>query len=113
MTLAMSGATPSDSGLASGLVNTSVQVGGAIGLAVLATLATERTDTLRADGESGRRRAQRRLPPRLPDRRGARGRRDRGRRERAALGPAAAPAEHRAPKHAERRRAEPAYSDAC
>jgi MFS family permease len=52
MTLAMSGATPSDSGLASGLVNTSVQVGGAIGLAVLATLATERTEGLLADGES-------------------------------------------------------------
>jgi EmrB/QacA subfamily drug resistance transporter len=52
MTLAMSGATQSDSGLASGLVNTSVQVGGAIGLAVLATLATERTDGLLADGES-------------------------------------------------------------
>jgi hypothetical protein len=52
MTLAMSGATPTDSGLASGLVNTSVQVGGAIGLAVLATLATERTDGLLADGES-------------------------------------------------------------
>src|SRR5918912_2702616 len=51
MTLAMSGATPSDSGLASGLVNTSVQVGGAIGLAVLATVATERTGTLRAAGE--------------------------------------------------------------
>jgi MFS family permease len=51
MTLAMSGATPSDSGLASGLVNTSVQVGGAIGLAVLATFATERTDALLADGE--------------------------------------------------------------
>ena len=32
-----------DSGLASGLVNTTVQVGGAIGLAVLATLASERT----------------------------------------------------------------------
>jgi EmrB/QacA subfamily drug resistance transporter len=52
MTLAMSGATRSDSGLASGLVNTSVQVGGAIGLAVLATLATERTDGLLADGEA-------------------------------------------------------------
>jgi EmrB/QacA subfamily drug resistance transporter len=52
MTLAMSGATPEDSGLASGLVNTSVQVGGAIGLAVLATLSTERTNGLRADGES-------------------------------------------------------------
>ena len=48
--LAMSGATPSDSGLASGLVNTSVQVGGAIGLAVLATLATERSKHLLAHG---------------------------------------------------------------
>jgi EmrB/QacA subfamily drug resistance transporter len=52
MTLAMSGATPSDSGLASGLVNTTVQVGGAVGLAVLATLASERTEGLIADGES-------------------------------------------------------------
>jgi EmrB/QacA subfamily drug resistance transporter len=51
MTLAMSGATPSDSGLASGLVNTTVQVGGAVGLAVLATLATSRTEGLRSDGE--------------------------------------------------------------
>jgi EmrB/QacA subfamily drug resistance transporter len=52
MTLAMSGATPSDAGLASGLVNTTVQVGGAVGLAVLATLATSRTEGLLADGES-------------------------------------------------------------
>jgi EmrB/QacA subfamily drug resistance transporter len=51
MTLAMSGATQSDSGLASGLVNTSLQVGGALGLAVLATLSSTRTDTLIADGE--------------------------------------------------------------
>jgi hypothetical protein len=52
MTLAMSGATDSDAGLASGLINTSVQVGGAIGLAVLATLASERTHGLVAQGES-------------------------------------------------------------
>jgi predicted MFS family arabinose efflux permease len=52
MTLAMSGATPSDSGLASGLVNTSLQVGGAVGLAVLASLSATRTDTLLAEGES-------------------------------------------------------------
>jgi EmrB/QacA subfamily drug resistance transporter len=52
MTLAMSGATPQDSGLASGLVNTSMQVGGSIGLAVLATLSTERTESLLDRGES-------------------------------------------------------------
>jgi fucose permease len=52
MTLAMSSATPSDSGLASGLVNTSLQVGGALGLAVLATLASSRTEELLAAGDS-------------------------------------------------------------
>jgi MFS family permease len=52
MTLAMSGATPQDAGLASGLINTTTQVGGAIGLAVLATLATEQTESARAAGES-------------------------------------------------------------
>ena len=51
-TLAVSGVSPSESGLASGLLNTSLQVGGAIGLAVLATLAATRTDELAAGGES-------------------------------------------------------------
>jgi fucose permease len=52
MTLAMSGVTLEDSGLASGLVNTTQQVGGALGLAVLATLSTTRTNSLRAGGDS-------------------------------------------------------------
>ena len=52
MTLAMSGATQEDAGLASGLVNTSAQVGGALGLAVLATLSASRSEHLAADGVS-------------------------------------------------------------
>ena len=52
MTLAMSTATPEDSGLVSGLVNTSQQVGGALGLSVLASLSSSHTSTLRAGGMS-------------------------------------------------------------
>jgi EmrB/QacA subfamily drug resistance transporter len=52
MTLAMSGATQDDAGLASGLVNTTVQVGGALGLAALATLSTARSNSLVAEGHS-------------------------------------------------------------
>ncbi len=52
MTVAMSGATPSDAGLASGLVNTTAQVGGALGLAVLATLSASHSDRLLAQGGS-------------------------------------------------------------
>ena len=52
MTIAMSGAQPHEAGLASGLVNTSMQVGGALGLAVLATLSASRAKDVVASGGS-------------------------------------------------------------
>jgi EmrB/QacA subfamily drug resistance transporter len=49
---AMSDVSPNEAGLASGIVNTSFMMGGALGLAVLASLAASRTDTLLSSGES-------------------------------------------------------------
>ena len=49
---AMSDVEQSEAGLASGVVNTAFMMGGALGLAVLASLAASRTNSLRADGES-------------------------------------------------------------
>ena len=48
---AMGDVEPQDAGLASGIVNTAFMMGGALGLAVLASLAAARTDTLEASGD--------------------------------------------------------------
>jgi EmrB/QacA subfamily drug resistance transporter len=48
---AMSDVAPEESGLASGVVNTAFMMGGALGLAVLASLADRRTETLLASGD--------------------------------------------------------------
>jgi EmrB/QacA subfamily drug resistance transporter len=50
MMLAMSGVRPEEAGLASGLINTTCQVGAALGLAVLATVSSGRTADLLARG---------------------------------------------------------------
>jgi hypothetical protein len=50
MTLAMTGVEPQDAGLASGLVNATGQVGGAVGLAVLATVSSSHAAGLAAAG---------------------------------------------------------------
>jgi EmrB/QacA subfamily drug resistance transporter len=50
--LAMADVAPEDSGLASGLLNTTAQVGGALGLAVLATVSTSHTSSLLAAGQT-------------------------------------------------------------
>ena len=49
---AMSDVDQSEAGLASGVVNTAFMMGGALGLAVLASLAASRTDGLSANGDS-------------------------------------------------------------
>jgi MFS family permease len=52
LTIGMSDAPPRDAGLASGIINVSVQLFGAIGLATLGTIATDHAKTLSAQGYS-------------------------------------------------------------
>jgi EmrB/QacA subfamily drug resistance transporter len=52
MTIAMTGVAQDQAGLASGLINTTAQIGGAVGLAVLATVSASRSTALAAHGQS-------------------------------------------------------------
>jgi EmrB/QacA subfamily drug resistance transporter len=49
---ALAGVKPQEAGLASGLINTSQQIGGALGVAILTTVAVNRTETLTAEGKN-------------------------------------------------------------
>ena len=49
---ALAGVPPQEAGLASGLINTSQQIGGALGVAILTTVSTTRTENLVSDGTS-------------------------------------------------------------
>ena len=49
---ALAGIEPAEAGLASGLINTSQQIGGALGIAALTSIATSTTNTEMASGSA-------------------------------------------------------------
>ena len=56
---ALAGVQQAEAGIASGLINTSQQIGGAVGIALLSTIAISRTENEVAAGTAGRRRSPR------------------------------------------------------
>jgi len=52
MTIAMSDVRPEDAGLGSGIINVSMQLAGALGIALLGTLASDRSAELTQSGQS-------------------------------------------------------------
>ena len=70
LTLAMADVPAADAGLGSGITNVSQQISGALGLAVLSTVAANHTKGLVADDNGLTGVADRRLPGRVPGRRG-------------------------------------------
>ena len=74
---ALAGVQAAEAGLASGLINTSQQIGGALGIAALSTIATTRTGRRRRRRHRAAVRARRRVPGRLHRRRDHRGDRNR------------------------------------
>ena len=103
---ATAGVTPDLHGLASGVVNTTRMVGGALGLAILATVAASRTAEVADGGPAGAGALVAGLPGRLPRRRGHDGSRRRARVAAACAAPVAESAP--AGRHATPRRPGPA-----
>ncbi len=79
LTIGRADAPPKDAGLASGIINVSVQLFGAIGLATLGTIATDHTKSAGRGRTRAAERAHRGLPPRLRGCRELRRARDSGR----------------------------------